>query len=551
MNYFCDSGGVIFHVDPERVFQGSANANVINFFGAFPSNAEVLLAYQLPNGTWTTPQRMTPIVQLSGVLDGNGNTYAGWQTRIGARLKMSNGAPVTDENGDYVYENDYTITENYGTVLVQFFVYANGGNGLGAQLATASSSFVVEKGVPIVLPITLTDQYETLLGQILAAISDKNEQIDTNAENIEQNAENISALDGSLATAKSDITVLQGAVSQLSSTVSGVQNTVSGLEIEVNKDLGHRIQMSLSNDYVLSLSLLAKDGTVLGETQTVDFPVESMVVNAFYDNATQSIVLTLKNGNYVDVPIGDLVDGLISSTEKGVANGVATLGADGKVPLSQLPDDIGGEELTQATFNDMLVEGLTANGNTLTDEEKTSACDWTGALKKETAVTNNHQAYVKGATGANTMWNMDNGPTPSAICVRDGNGRLRIADPANGGDCVNLTYFNANKGTKWYKHVMTQSIDMTGDSEPDMVFDWLIVSTRATAYTSAEDVYNSWVAGEIDMFFNSSFGSMKSKTLRIDSNYFAYGISDGGANIATSYQLSSGTLSYRETIQKL
>ena len=46
-----------------------------------------------------------------------------------------------------------------------------------------------------------------------------------------------------------------------------------------------------------------------------------------------------------------------------------------------MPDDIGGEELTQETFNDMLVEGLTANGNTLTDEQQKTACAWLGATK--------------------------------------------------------------------------------------------------------------------------------------------------------------------------
>ena len=35
-------------------------------------------------------------------------------------------------------------------------------------------------------------------------------------------------------------------------------------------------------------------------------------------------------------------DTSIDSSEKGAANGVASLGSDGKVPLSQLPDNIGG-----------------------------------------------------------------------------------------------------------------------------------------------------------------------------------------------------------------
>lgn len=430
MNYFCDSGGVIFHVDTERVFQGSANANVINFFGAFPSNAEVLLAYQLPNGTWTTPQRMTPIVQLSGVLDGNGNAYAGWQTRIGARLKMSNGAPVTDENGDYVYENDYTITENYGTVLVQFFVYANGGNGLGAQLATASSSFVVEKGVPIVLPITLTDQYETLLGQILAAISDKNEQIDTNAENIEQNAENISEL--------------QTSVSAIDSTLSETREDVNentGNIAVIFRELGRSVNQVYAyvnpSNYVLSIELLDNDANIISTT-SVDLPLESMVVNGAYDDTNQKIVLTLQNGNTIDIPVGDLVDGLISSTEKGQPNGVPTLGPDGKVPLSQLPDDIGGAPdlsdyvkstdyatadkggvvkvkgansygvrinengllfidgadeqvivakqssflpITPLRLDYAVKTSITTNTETLTDEEQKTACAWIGATK--------------------------------------------------------------------------------------------------------------------------------------------------------------------------
>lgn len=425
MNYFCDSGGVIFHVDPERVFQGSANANVINFFGAFPSNAEVLIAYQLPDGTWTTPQRMTPIVQLSGVLDGKGNAYAGWQTRIGARLKMSNGAPVTDENSDYVYENDYTITERYGTVLVQFFVYANGGNGLGAQIATASSSFVVEKGVPIVLPITLTDQYETLLGQILAAISDKNEQIDTNAENILTVVNRLNDVEAGQEILDQRITDVETGQNLLGNRIDVLQDTmVTQIYAYVNP-----------SNYILSIELLDNDANRISTT-SVDLPLESMVVNGAYDDTNQKIVLTLQNGNTIDIPVGDLVDGLISSTEKGQPNGVATLGTDGKVPAEQLPDDIGGAPdlsdyvkstdyatadkggvvkvkganyygvrinengllfidgadetaieqkasdflpITPAKNDHAVKVGVTTNTETLTDEEKTTACNWLGA----------------------------------------------------------------------------------------------------------------------------------------------------------------------------
>lgn len=50
-------------------------------------------------------------------------------------------------------------------------------------------------------------------------------------------------------------------------------------------------------------------------TKTIDLPLEELVVNGSYNNVTKSIVLTLKNGNSVDIPVGDLVEGLVNSTD--------------------------------------------------------------------------------------------------------------------------------------------------------------------------------------------------------------------------------------------
>lgn len=146
MNFYVDSGGVVLHVDPERIFQGSANANTIRFIGAFASNLPVLVAFKLPNGVWTTPQSMGFSAQLSGVETKDGVQFNTWE-----------------------YQIPQVVTENYGTVNVQFYVYGDAG-GTGGQIATAMSSFVVEKGVPITLPDP-TDAYETLLRQILAVLS--------------------------------------------------------------------------------------------------------------------------------------------------------------------------------------------------------------------------------------------------------------------------------------------------------------------------------------------------------------------------------------------
>ena len=86
--------------------------------------------------------------------------------------------------------------------------------------------------------------------------------------------------------------------------------------------------------YVMTISLKNADGETL-DTKTVDLPLETMVVSASCSEGT--LTLTLQSGETVDVDVSSMVSGFISSSEKGVANGVASLGSDGTIPTSQLP----------------------------------------------------------------------------------------------------------------------------------------------------------------------------------------------------------------------
>lgn len=67
-----------------------------------------------------------------------------------------------------------------------------------------------------------------------------------------------------------------------------------------------------SSTYVITATLKDQDGNTLGTAQTIDLPLESVVVGGSYDSANKKIVLTLENGNTVDVPVGDLINGLQS-----------------------------------------------------------------------------------------------------------------------------------------------------------------------------------------------------------------------------------------------
>lgn len=62
--------------------------------------------------------------------------------------------------------------------------------------------------------------------------------------------------------------------------------------------------------YVMTLQLKDQIGNNIGSEQVIDLPLESVVVGGTYDSTNKKIVLTLENGNTIDVPVGDLVAGL-------------------------------------------------------------------------------------------------------------------------------------------------------------------------------------------------------------------------------------------------
>lgn len=74
-----------------------------------------------------------------------------------------------------------------------------------------------------------------------------------------------------------------------------------------------------SSTYVVTLQLKDQDGSNIGTAQTIDLPLESVVVSGRYDSANKKIILTLQDGSTIDIPVADLIAGLqseITSTNK-------------------------------------------------------------------------------------------------------------------------------------------------------------------------------------------------------------------------------------------
>lgn len=77
-----------------------------------------------------------------------------------------------------------------------------------------------------------------------------------------------------------------------------------------SSDYATSLSLTIDSDtYVVTAQLLNKDGQALGDPQVIDLP--PMVVGATYDNTTKTLILTLKNGQTVNVPIGAIVSGLL------------------------------------------------------------------------------------------------------------------------------------------------------------------------------------------------------------------------------------------------
>jgi len=69
-----------------------------------------------------------------------------------------------------------------------------------------------------------------------------------------------------------------------------------------------------STNFQLTLALKNPNGSTLS-TQVIDFPLEELVVSGEYDEDAEEIILTLKDGNMIAIPLTDLVSGLATKEE--------------------------------------------------------------------------------------------------------------------------------------------------------------------------------------------------------------------------------------------
>lgn len=81
---------------------------------------------------------------------------------------------------------------------------------------------------------------------------------------------------------------------------------------EADSTFGADVALTIdTSTYKMTLVLKDNNGNTLA-TQSIDFPIESMVVNASYSNGT--LTLTLQNGTTLDTDISSIISGLVPDT---------------------------------------------------------------------------------------------------------------------------------------------------------------------------------------------------------------------------------------------
>lgn len=94
-----------------------------------------------------------------------------------------------------------------------------------------------------------------------------------------------------------------------------INNGTGNSPFSIVSETGHRIDLEMNTtDYKLVAKLYDKNNNLLNTSTEIDLPLESLVVNVQYDAANQKLIVTLKNGTTIDVPISGLISGLATQT---------------------------------------------------------------------------------------------------------------------------------------------------------------------------------------------------------------------------------------------
>ena len=201
---------------------------------------------------------------------------------------------------------------------------------------------------------------------------------------------------------------LESDIPDVSSFITKDVNNLTNYTLKTNT--GSLIDLEINDTtYVVTLKLKNQDGTIIS-TDTIDLPLESVVVSGRYDNTTKKVILTLENGSEVDFSVADLVAGL--QTEITSSNKLA----------SDLVDDTNSGNKFVTTSEKQTWNNKYDKPNGGVPKTDLASTVQTSLNKADTAI-QEHQDISGKEDKTNKVTSIDNTSTdtqyPSAKCVHD------------------------------------------------------------------------------------------------------------------------------------
>ncbi len=235
----------------------------------------------------------------------------------------------------------YDILKNPGTYTFGVYAYEMEGTKLVLRYSPEPTHFYVNKGSYIEGGTSPTDPTPDEFAQYYQAMQDlianaKPELIDY----IEDNLPTIRVGDTSTLTPNSPATVTNIGTDRNPIFNFGIPQGVPGTtdynELVNKPDLtvfalitesANKIALEMDpTEFKIKAKIFDKKNKLISESNVIDLPLESVVVSGRYDAANKKIILTLENGNVIEIPVEDLIDGLATKTE--LEEGLATKDAN-------------------------------------------------------------------------------------------------------------------------------------------------------------------------------------------------------------------------------
>lgn len=166
-------------------------------------------------------------------------------------------------------------------------------------------------------------QWELYIEQIENIVDDMCEKFQEVKSQVELNTEDIGKAQQDIEDLQDRATTDEGLIQENATEISNIKRDYSLIT-----ETGNKLSVSIDSNYLMTITLKDKNNNILS-TASVDFPIESAIVNATYNNTTKEITFTLQNGNTLVVPIGDIISGLASQSDlQELANRVQTIEND-------------------------------------------------------------------------------------------------------------------------------------------------------------------------------------------------------------------------------